>query len=62
MIQCKLCQTIDQVSFEDAGAIQLALDDLDFTNTQLAEVLTHNGYPITEASIRRHLRHYCKDN
>ena len=62
MIQCKLCKIINLVEIQDASAIQSVLDTGDINNTLLAEVITSNGYPITEASVRRHQKHYNRNN
>ena len=48
------------MSDEEKKAIESVLIIKDISNTQLADVLTDNGYSLSEASVRRHQKH--KDN
>jgi hypothetical protein len=57
MVRCKICSIISIVDSRDAYAIKGALQDDAINNTELAEVLTKNGHPVTEATVRRHLKH-----
>lgn len=54
MTMCKVCNVIKQVDIKDRNAIIKSLPDQDITNEDLAIILTNNGFPVSEASIRRH--------
>lgn len=57
MIGCKVCYAIKTTNEDDSKSIIKALSDPLITNVELAKVLTDNNFPVSESSIRRHLRH-----
>ena len=60
MSECKLCYAIKTVDHTDSNAIKKAIELKEITNVDLAMVMTNNGFPLSEASVRRHILH--KDN
>lgn len=50
---CKLCTYIVRMPDNEAEAVEDALAS-DVQHVKIAAILTKNGYPITEASVRRH--------
>lgn len=56
---CKVCTALDSSSREDATALKLALSG-ELGKAEIARVLTDNGYPTTETSVRRHITNHRK--
>ena len=54
-IDCKLCVALKEVDADDKEALTLALNTGSVQKTDIAAIMTRNGYPMSEAAVRRHI-------
>lgn len=57
MTACKVCEAQATTDPEASDWLKTIIEEGIIPNTLLAASLTRNGYPVTEASIRRHKTH-----
>ena len=55
---CKVCNTLSVLDEEDHTALSNALKDNDVSKTDIARVMTDNGFPVSETSVRRHIKNH----
>lgn len=53
-VNCSIAEIIKTLKPEEAKALNKALDDPDSSPTNLAMILTNNGYKISRQTINRH--------
>lgn len=51
---CNVAEIIKTLNMQEAKALNKALDDPDSSPTNLAKILTNNGYNISRQTITRH--------
>jgi hypothetical protein len=60
---CKMCNILNTMPRgRDLEALVKALHEIEPRKQHIANVLTRNGYPISEKSVRRHIRHQTKED
>ncbi len=55
---CSVAEIIKTLNAQEAKALNKALDDPDSSPTNLAKILTKNGYNISRQTITRHRNRY----
>jgi hypothetical protein len=55
---CKLCLALTRLNKEDRTELVRVITKGTVTKTDIASVMTRNGYPMSEASVRRHLTNH----
>ncbi len=62
MSVCKVCSVLESVGENDVSEIVDSIADKSVSRIAIAEILTRNGFPLTEASVRRHAKESDSDD
>lgn len=54
-VVCKVCIALKEIDAEDKAALLSALNTGSVQKTDIAAIMTRNGYPMSEAAVRRHI-------
>ena len=57
---CKVCAALDSPALDndDKRELRLSMSTGDVSKVTIAYILTNNGFEMTEASVRRHVKNH----